>query len=128
MFQETKREGKGWRFDWINDRGDLFKGLRYYPETDILSTWSRKPHRMAKNKYHHYRINDNDWAYIKLACLARWPNQIAHPIKGPQAPVKLIELEVEISGVWRDEAFCRTITKGSIREWGAKNKFPVREK
>jgi len=125
MFQETKRDGKGWRFDWINDRGDVFKGLRFYPETGVLSTWSRKPHKMARDKFHPYRINDNDWAYIKLACIARWKENLVLPLV-KEVPV---EWEVEVSsGIWRSEEWCQRVARTSLRNYAERNKCQIRQK
>lgn len=126
MFKETKREGKGWRFDWVDDRGNEFRGLRFYPDMGILSSWSRKPHKMARDKFHPYRVNDNDWPRIRQACIERWNNQGA--IQQVDKP-KVIEFEVEVArNEWRDDEWCRRFGRCSVQEYAQKNMKQIRQK
>jgi hypothetical protein len=113
LFKETKREGKAWRFDWVDDRGNQFKGIRFYPDGGILSSWSRKPHRMARDKYHPYRINDNDWQHVRQACITRWGRQVI----APKEPVKMAYYEPAFGANWVPYEKFKPLIERNLARW-----------
>ena len=129
MFKNTKRltvlvgkkqvvvEGKdgGWRFDWINDRGDEYRGLRFYPETGILSSWSRRASKYKDISFHPYRINDYDWPRIRQACKDRW---------GMKEIVEIVMLvpKMDFMGKLRTEQEMIEITAHGFEYWVGQGK------
>ncbi len=118
-----------YQFDWTY-HGITILRFKWYPNgkgDNPYPLWYPQSYNVLARKWYDVVRISNELRQILLdECNELWGKAvpIAPPVEGP----KLIELEVEINGTWRDEAFCRTITKGSIKEWAAKNKFPVREK
>jgi hypothetical protein len=112
MFKETKREDKAWRFDWVDDRGNEFRGLRYYPNLEILSSWSRKPHKMAQNNFHPYKLNNNDWPRIRQACIDRWGGK-----QPAQVQLKPLIQMAFFRGDWRTEEWMKQQTGCGFDYW-----------
>src|SRR5258708_6319599 len=118
-----------YQFDW-SYHGAIVLDFKWYPtgkgELGYNLFYPQKYNPFSRKWKDVLRLADEDRQRLLSECQELWGDikQVAPPKEGPEP----IELEVEINGTWRDEAFCRTITKGPIKEWAAKNKFPVREK
>jgi len=103
MIRQTERvENNGWRFDWVSDLGDEFRGLRFYPETSILSSWSRRPHKAAKKNFHPYKINEYTWKHIRQQCIERWGGRVEIVVIEPKAKplVKMVYYNFAFGPNW----------------------------
>jgi len=128
MIKQTEKvEDNGWRFDWVDDLGNEFKGLRFYPETSILSSWSRRPHRAAKKNFHPYKINAYSWGHIRQACIQRWGGEQEVVIEQPKLVVKILEVMVG-PGEWRGEEWCKKFGRCSVKEYAEQNRLIIRER
>jgi hypothetical protein len=121
MFRQTKRtEDNGWRFDWVTDLGDEFRGLRFYPETGILSSWSRKPHKAAKENFHPYKINEYDWPRIRQACVDRWGlKEIIRIVEVVKPKVKQVYYNPRWGPKWVDYEKNKEIIEKNFDRWTA---------
>ncbi len=123
--QRAEDRQKHIELEW-EEGGCILKNVKYFPQWGKVYSGKAQNWR-TKHWYTLYTISEELNERILNACIEKFgKNEVIPPEMGQQA--KLIEFEVEINGVWRDEASCKLVTKRPIKEWAELNKFNIRQK